>query len=186
MNDLTLKDLIGDPSQTLSSLGRDFERGPVRTAWPKICNLVVETLDAALDVDPFDLLADLWTSQVDIDLGAEGDDIEIGGTVTLGEHKVAVMLDPNLTLTVDGVAVKGIGFALSFEMTVKGATLTIRNNALREAELGPVEIEGWIECNGLHFPLNVDVAKFDSLGKHEFDPPLQLRQANAASGSRRV
>ncbi|HEY1606078.1 MAG TPA: hypothetical protein VGF77_10840 [Allosphingosinicella sp.] len=173
--------MLGDRSQALSSLGEGFKRGPVRTAWPKIRGLVAEKLDAALDVDLFDVLADLWTSQADIDLGAKGRGVEMSGVVTLGEHKVSVTLDPDLALTVDGVAAGRIGLALSFEITVKGAILTIRNNALCEAELGPVEIEARLECNGADLPLSVDVGKFDALGKHEFHPPLRLRRASAAS-----
>lgn len=144
-------------------------------AWSQVGDLVESGVRDALDVDLVGVLAGGWSKAVELRGYADSAKYppETKVRMTLAQHRLAIAIDPELTLSVDGIAAQPLQLKVELVADLKGAVLTIADGAITAVDAGKVALSAQLKWGSHSLPLKA-MREVELPGRVAIDPPARI------------
>ena len=95
--------------------------------------------------------------------------------MVLGEHAQKIVIDPELTLTIDRLPIHNLKLLVEFTATLKAAVLLIQAGAITGFELGSVVLAAKLRWGDVALPLKLKQREITLPGRFTVLPPRPIK-----------
>lgn len=159
-----------------ASTAESGDRVAIGRALALVGDSIQRGIASACDQDLGELLVSGWAKAKELKTYA--DPIKYPPTtiarMVLGKHTHQIVIDPELTLTINRLPMHNLKLLVEFTATLKAAVLVIQAGAIKGFELGSVVLAARLRWGDIALPLNLKEREITLPGRFPVSPPRRV------------